>query len=111
VAEGVEGIPGLKQGRDACDVAYHGHGKSLGDAFALGLAIAAEAIRNQARQEVLEEMAAEFDRKAKEMANEASEFRDNNYAGQSNAYSRAAAICREKVATLDPSGEENTHAR
>lgn len=52
--EAMEGIPGLKQGRDACDVAYHGHGKSLGDAFALGLAIAAPFMRKQVLDEVEE---------------------------------------------------------
>jgi hypothetical protein len=52
--QAVEGIPGLKQGRDACDVAFYGHGKSLKNAFALGLAIAAPAIRKQRDEEILE---------------------------------------------------------
>jgi len=55
----VEGIPGLKQGRDACDVAYHGHGKSLGDAFALGLAVALPEIRSAHHLEVKERLESE----------------------------------------------------
>ena len=54
-----EGIPGLKQGRDACDVFYHGHGKSLEDAFALGLAVALPAIHADLRERLLSRKALE----------------------------------------------------
>jgi hypothetical protein len=86
----------------------------------------AEAQRDQARQEVLEEVAAEFDREAEKYARKraeckAAEKRDqasgklpdghtyeatwNYYEGLSRANEWAASHCRS-LATLDPSGEE-----
>ena len=78
--EAVEEIPGLKQGRDACDVAFHGHGKSLEDAFALGLAIAAPAIRKPLEDECehlrkgIQAQRAEAERLAAKLRQKADDF-------------------------------------
>lgn len=44
----VEGVAGLKQAREAFDVAYFGHGKSANDAVALALTVASPVIEKQA---------------------------------------------------------------
>lgn len=63
---------------------------------------AAEAQRNQARQEVLEEVAAEFSQRAEDLL--ALSFRSDEERGALNAYDEAASHCRS-LATLDPSKE------
>lgn len=62
----------------------------------------AEAQRDQARQEVLEEVAAEFERRAKEQVKNEAEWVELKMVVFT--YKAAAAHCRG-LATLDPSGE------
>lgn len=54
--EAVEGVPGLKQARDAFDVAYFGHGRSWQDALTLALLFVTADIRKQERERLGEEL-------------------------------------------------------
>lgn len=114
MAEGVEGIPGLKQGRDACDIAYHGNGKSLNDAFALGLAVAADAIRKEARNQERQRIEEERCESCEDTGiyTEGDEWMPcdecdlgRDFAERLKSFA-AEARQRQSQRTLDPSGEQ-----
>jgi hypothetical protein len=106
VAEGVERLDDLRGVIDrACEAVSKGDSpESIAAYIWSNVPAHLEAQRDQARQEVLEEVAAEFSQRSEDLL--ALSLRSDEERGALNAYDEAAAHCRS-LATLDPSGEES----